>query len=408
MNAKLLKKYAELIVETGVNLKKGEELFISAETDNAPFAREIALAGYKKGAVRVTVQWSDRYTDRLRFTHESKSSLTDIPAWQIARSDYIADRKCCYVCVLSEDPDLMECADSSLISAVSAKKHELFAKFYDASMSNSIKWTIAATPTPAWAKKVFPELSPSEAVKALWEKIAFSVRLDSADPVGEWKAHCARLAHICSELNSLGAEALEFRSGAGTDLVVGLPENYVFQGGSELSRDGVPFAANMPTEEVFSAPSKYTANGRVVSSMPLVYNGKIVRDFGFTVKNGKIIDCFAQKGLDVLTEILNTDEGSRYLGEVALVPFDNPVNNLNTVFYNTLFDENARCHFAIGRAYPSCVKGGETLTKAELEAAGLNYSAVHVDFMTGTDDLAVTALKNGKRIPVMADGNFVL
>ena len=263
-------------------------------------------------------------------------------------------------------------------------------------------------PWLAWAKKVVPDLGEEEAVEKMWELILTAARSDK-DGIAQWKEHVANLAKRNEFLNKEQFAALTFRNAHGTDLTLKMPENYVFMGGREQTRGGVPFAANMPTEEVFSAPHKYGANGTVASSLPLVHNGKIVRDFGFTFKDGKIVDYYAAEGADVLKGILDTDEGSRYLGEVALVPYESPIRQLGVLFYSTLFDENASCHLAIGKAYASSVVGGDDMSPEEREAAGINVSFEHVDFMFGTADMLVQGIrKDGTVVDIIKDGSFVI
>ncbi|MDD4839357.1 MAG: aminopeptidase [Clostridia bacterium] len=405
---KMLKKYAELVIKVGVNLQESEELVINAGVDTAAFARLVAEAGYRAGAKRVTLLWRDELVNRMRALNEDTATLTDIPTWLIESKEYIVNKKAVYVAILADDPEIYSGVPTEKLSALSKASSIAFKKFYDASMCNDIRWSVVAIPNLAWAKKINPNLSDEEAVAKLWELIFKTMRLDIDDSVGAWKTHQARLNSINEWLTKKQFVTLKYKNSLGTDLSIGLPKNYYFAGGCEKSRDGIEFSANMPTEEVFTAPDKMTANGKVVASMPLFYNGNRIEDFGFTFENGKVVDYYAQTGFDVLKGLIETDEGSRYLGEVALVQYDSPIQNLKTLFYNTLFDENASCHLALGRAYP-CVTDSEKMSKEELSAIGLNDSLEHVDFMVGTPDLSVVGIdKDGKETAIFVNGNFAI
>ena len=280
------------------------------------------------------------------------------------------------------------------------------APYYDKAMSNKIKWTIIAYPHPEWAKLMFPDLDEKDAYKKLGKYIAKTTRVDNDDPVAAWGEHAENLRRRCELLNAAKIKSFRYRNKLGTDVVVGMPENYVFAGGAEEC-NGETFNANMPTEEIFSAPDCNRVDGIIKAAMPLCYNGKIIEGITLKLKDGAIIDFDAKTNKDVLKGIIETDEGSRRLGEIALVPYDSPISKLNTLFYETLFDENASCHFAIGRAYPTCVKGGDEMDSATLKKAGINESDVHVDFMVGTKDLEITAeTADGKTISVFENGNF--
>lgn len=403
-----LKRYAELIIKVGVNLQKGEELVINANTDSAFFVRHVVEKGYEAGAKKVTVFWSDEIIGRMKLINENIDVLTDIPAWQVDSRNYIVDKKAAYVAILAEDPEIYAGISPEKIAKASKARRQAFKKFYEASMANEIRWSLVAIPNLAWAKKISPNLSDEEAVSYLWSLIFKTMRLDKEDSVKAWKDHQARLNNICEWLNNKKFETLKYKNSIGTDFSIGLPEGYYFTGGCETGRDGISFSANMPTEEVFSAPDRKTANGKVVASMPLFYNGNKIEDFYFVFKNGKVVEYDAKIGKDILKGLLETDEGSSHLGEVAFVEYDSPIQNLKTLFYNTLFDENASCHLALGRAYP-CVAGSETMTKAELTELGLNDSLEHVDFMLGTKDLNIVGIdRKGKETPIFVNGNFAI
>jgi len=276
-------------------------------------------------------------------------------------------------------------------------------------MSNKNTWCVVSIPTAAWSKKVFPHLSVEDSIEKLWNVIFKTVRVDTENPIVSWEEHKANLKRRMDILNSLALKSLHYQNSLGTDLNIELPENHIWLGGSEFTPEGIEFIANMPTEEVFTLPKKTGVNGKVVSSMPLNYNGNLIENFSMTFKAGKIVDFGAEKGYETLKAIIETDEGSHFLGEVALVPYDSPISNSKILFYNTLFDENASCHLALGKAYPVCMKNSEKITHDEFSVLGINESLVHVDFMIGTSDLKILGMtSDGKEIPIFRNGNFAL
>jgi aminopeptidase len=275
-------------------------------------------------------------------------------------------------------------------------------------MSNRNPWCVVAVPSTAWAKKVFPNVSEEKAIELLWEEIFKTVRVDTEDPAAAWEEHKSRLKKSTDFMNSNSFKLLHYKNSMGTDLSIELPEDHIWIGGSDYTPEGLEFIANMPTEEVFTLPKKTGINGKVVSTKPLSHNGNVIDEFSLTFKDGRIIDFSAAKGYDTLKSIIGTDEGSHYIGEVALVPFDSPISKSEILFYNTLFDENASCHLAIGKAYCVCLKNGENMTEAELEKFGVNDSLTHVDFMIGSQDLEITGVTaEGKEVPVFRNGSFV-
>ena len=403
-----LKRYAELIIKVGVNLQKGEDLVINATTDSAFFARFVAEKGYEAGAKSVTVYWSDEPLSKMKLQNESLDTLTDFPEWLIKSREYIVDKKAAYVAILAEDPEIYKDIPPEKVASVSRARRQAYKRFYEASMSNEIRWSLVAIPNLAWAKKVSPNLKDEEAVRYLWSLIFKTMRLDKQDSVKAWREHQDRLKSLCKIMTEKEFRLLKYKNSLGTDFSIGLPKGYYFTGGCETGRDGVEFSANMPTEEIFTAPDRRTANGKVVASMPLFYNGNRIEDFYFVFKDGKVTEYDAKIGKNILKELLATDEGSSYLGEVALVEYDSPIQNLKTLFYNTLFDENASCHLALGKAYP-CITGSEKMTKEELSSLGLNESLEHVDFMLGTPDLSIIGIdKAGKETLIFKDGNFAI
>ena len=407
MNKTILKKYASLIIKSGVALKKGETLVLRADINACPLVRAVTERAYKSGAARVIVKWNDEALAPLEYKYRTKENLACVEQYAADERNDWAERKYPFVAILSGDPDLLSEADSDKVSAHMRAQGSAFKRWRDGELSNEFHWTIVAYPSEAWAKKVFPDLPKAAAVKKLEDCIISAVRLNEVDPADAWAAHSARLGGLCDRLNGERIARLHYKSGNGTDITVGLPENYVFMGGSEKGQDGCVFNANMPTEEVFTAPHKDTAEGIVYSTLPLARQGKIIDKFWIKFSRGRVVDFGAQQGYDVLKNIIETDEGSHRLGEVALVPYDSPIQNMGVLFYETLFDENASCHFALGGAYALSVAGGEKLSQADREAAGLNASNEHVDFMLGSADLEITATRtDGSTFKVFKNGSF--
>ncbi len=407
MTNELLTKYAELVVKVGINIQKGDKLMISFNENGLPLARAIVKSAYDNGASKVEMMFSDDEIKKLSYLYETKENLLDIPKWYADRANSVADKKMCYVAILSDNPELFEDIDSDLIGAVAKRRNELLKRYYDAATSNKIRWSLCAVPNESWAKKMFPSLPIDKAMDNLWEMILKTMRLDKEDSIKAWEEHINNLQNRSNYLTNKQFDSIKITNKLGTNLVVGMPKGYYFSGGNELSQDGIQFTANMPTEEVFSLPNKNDVNGIVYSSMPLIHNGKMVDEFYLKLENGKIVDYGAKKGYDTLKAIIESDEGSHYLGEIALVQFDSPIRNLNTLFYETLFDENASCHLAIGEAYPM-VKGAEELNESEQDNLGINKSSKHVDFMIGTSDLEVIGIKGNEETLIMHNGNFII
>ena len=405
---KLNKGLAKAVVYCGVNVQPDEEVYVLSSVHATELTHEVVKLCYERGAKRVIVRYRDEELTRLDFEHQSTETLTHKPQFVYDERNYFAlDKvKGCVINIICSDPNGLKDADGEKLAKAQRADMKGLKPYYDKAMSHKVKWSIIAYPHPEWAKLVFPDLKPKDAYKKLGKYIAKTTRVDNDDPQAAWEKHNAELKTRRQKLNSLNIKELHYVNKLGTDLRVGLPENYIFGGGVD-EYGGVTFNANMPTEEVFSAPDCHNINGVVKASMPLCYGGKIIEGLELTLKDGRITDYTAKTNLDILKGIIETDEGSRSLGEVALVPYDSPISKLHTLFYETLFDENASCHFAIGEAYPTCVKGGPNMTSEELLSRGLNRSDVHVDFMVGTKDLNITATtRDGKTIPVFVDGNF--
>lgn len=407
MDTMMLEKYARLIVKTGVNIQKGQTMVIFSPIECASFSRMIAQIAYEEGARDVVVSWKDELFSKIRFLQAPEEVFDEFPDWQ--KEFYLSYVKqgAAFVNIAASDPGLLKDVSPERLVKVQKASNTALKEYRESIMSNKNSWCVVSIPTVAWAKKVFSNLSEDEAVEKLWKAILNTVRVDTADPVAAWEEHKGNLQKRAEFLNSNQFKFLQYKNAAGTDFKIELPENHIWLGGSEYTPEGLEFIANMPTEEVFTLPKKTGIDGKVFSSKPLNYNGNVIEHFSLTFKDGKIIDFTAEKGYEILKGLIESDEGSYYLGEVALVPYDSPISNSNILYYNTLFDENASCHLAIGKAYPVCIKGGPNMGKEELERLGVNDSLVHVDFMIGTEDLEIIGTTaTGKEIPVFKKGNF--
>ena len=407
MDNKMLEKYARLIVKTGVNIQKGQILVIASPIECASFTRMVAQYAYEEGARDVVVTWKDELLSKIRFLQAPEEVFEEFPEWQ--KEFYLSYVKqgAAFVSIAASDPELLKDVNPARLVKVQKASNTALKEYRERLMSNKNSWCVVSIPTKSWAKKVFPDMPEEEAVKKLWDAILKTVRVDAEDPVAAWEEHKKHLKKSADFLNSNQFQYLQYKNSQGTDLKVELPEHHIWLGGSEYTPEGLEFIANMPTEEVFTLPKKTGIHGKVVSSKPLNYNGNVIDEFSLTFKDGKIVDFAAKQGYEVLKGLIETDEGSYYLGEVALVPFNSPISNSNILYFNTLFDENASCHLAIGKAYPVCIKDGENMTKEQLDALGVNDSLVHVDFMIGTKDLEIMGTTAaGKEIPVFKNGDF--
>lgn len=401
-----LKKYAELAVDIGVAVKPGDTVYVQISVDQAQLARLIVAAAYQRGAAEVQVQWFDDVLKRLDMAHMADERLFNIPAFVKGQFDYWVDHQAKRITVVSSDPDNLAGIDSNRI----AKYQEAFAKAYkrlmEAISSMSISWTIIGAASPRWAQKVFPDAAtPEEATELLCEAIFKTTRIDQPDPEAAWKAHDQKLREKAAWLNNEQFDQLHYMA-PGTDLVVGLPKNHIWEGAGAFNPRGEEFMANMPTEEVFTAPDFRRIDGTVVSTKPLSYGGNILEDMHFTFKDGQIVEAHAKQGDDVLQNLLKTP-GARSLGEVSLVPDPSPISQSGLIFFNTLFDENASDHMALGQAYPFSVKDGVAMTNEQRAAAGLNQSPTHVDFMMGSAAMNIDGIKpDGTIIPIFRNGDW--
>lgn len=405
---KRLEDYARLIVEVGANVQKGQTVIISCNADDAYFARLVAKEAYDRGAREVVTRFGDDTLSRMHYLRADVAVFDEVAAWVPAFYNEYSEKGAALIRIASSDPELLLGVEADRIQRANIANNTALKDFYDKMMNNDFPWVIAAVPSEAWAKKVFPDLEPLAAIDRLWEAILKAVHVQGEDPVAIWHEKLKTMAERSRTLDSYAFQKLHFKNSLGTDLSIVLPEQHKWVACGEMSKNGVPFAANIPTEEIFVLPDKRGVEGVVYASMPLSLNGNLIEGMKFTFEGGKIVEVEATKGLEHLEKQLDIDEGARYLGEVALVPHASPISEMGILFYNTLFDENASCHLAFGRAYPT-FHDKEERTKEELEARGMNDSLTHVDFMIGTADMSIVGTTaDGREIDVFVDGNFVI
>jgi aminopeptidase len=406
----LLNKLAKLAVHVGVNVQEGQIVVVRATTEAKELAREVTEEAYKKGAKHVYVQWSDDFVSKSNLMYQSVEDLTDVPQWLVDQQRKFMDDGACYISISSPIPGLNKEVDPMKAQKQGVAAQKALAFFREHMMGNRTQWTIVAAPNPIWAKQVFPKLSEEDAVEALWNAIFDASRVvEGKDPIQAWDKHNEILLAHNKVLNDYNFKHLHFKNKLGTDLIVELVKDHVWAGGGEHSTKGVYFNPNIPTEETFTMPYKWGTRGKVVATKPLNYQGKLIEDFWLEFKDGKVVNYDAKKEKEALKNILETDEGSSYIGEIALISHDSPISNTNILFLNTLFDENASCHMALGRAYPMNVKNGVDTPISELEKIGYNNSMVHSDFMFGSADMEIIGVtQDGKEIKVFEKGNFVI
>ena len=401
-----LQKYAKLIVKTGLNVKKGQSVFIGAGLDQPEFVTMVVEECYKAGASEVYVEWSHQPVEKLSSNYRSLESLSEMKPWAKAKWQYKAENLACRLFIESEDPDGMSGVDQEKMSKARRALFPIIKPFRLA-MENKHQWCIAAVPGKAWAKKVFPELSEKKAEEAMWKAILYTSRADGRNPIAAWKEHNADLKARCEYLNNLALDRLEYKSANGTDFTVWLNEDGVFCAGKEKTLKGRTFNPNIPSEEVFTSPIAGQADWIVYSSKPLSYMGELIENFSVRFEGGKAVEVKAERGEDLLKQMISMDEGAAKLGEVALIPYDSPISNSGILFYNTLFDENASCHLALGHGFNESLKGFEKLSDDECKARGINDSMIHVDFMIGTNDMSIVGVtKSGERVQIFKDGNW--
>ncbi|MFQ9967407.1 MAG: aminopeptidase [Peptoniphilus sp.] len=404
-----IEKYVELILKVGLKIKNGDKLVVRCPIEARDFAVECTRKAYELGAGEVVVDYRDQLISRLKYENESLDVLTDIPKHKVDKENYYMEKKAKYLSVTGSDPDAFKGVDAEKLFKSNLANSKALRDFSAKMMANYVSWIVVGASIPSWATKVFPDLEEGEAVRRLWFEIFNSVRLFEEDPIKALENHVDNLNRYSKFLNEAKFEKLIYKSQKGTDLEVGLPKGYIFAGAGDVNSDGEEFIANMPSEEVFSAPRLDGVNGKVYSTLPLNYNGNLIEDFYLVFKDGEVVDYDAKAGKEYLKNILDTDEGAKRLGEVALVSYNTPISMRKVLFYNTLYDENASCHFALGKSYPTCLEGGEKLSIEELKERGMNDSLTHVDFMVGDETTEIIGVKeNGEEVQIFKEGNFVI
>ncbi|MBQ3215676.1 MAG: aminopeptidase [Oscillospiraceae bacterium] len=405
MKKTVLREYARLIVRTGINVQKGQDVLVMADLDQPEFVKLVVEECYKAKARQVTVQWNYQPLQKLHVRYQSVKTMGEVPEWQKARQQYYCDTLPCRLYLISEDPDGLKGVNTEKMAKARKLSYPILKPYID-DRDGKQQWCIAAVPGAAWAKKVFPGLPKGKAIEKLWEAILTTSRVDE-NPIQAWENHNADLRARCDYLNSLGIRELHYTADNGTDLTVGMIPEAMFCGGAEKSRQGIVFNPNIPTEECFISPMKGKAEGIVYSTKPLSYEGQLIDNFSMRFENGKVVEAHAEVGEELLNTMLSMDEGASYLGECALVPQRSPICESGLLFYSTLFDENAACHLAVGAGFTDTIRDNHSKTLEECRALGINESMVHEDFMIGCDSMNIDAIcADGKVVPIFRNGNW--
>lgn len=403
-----LEKYAELTVKVGVNIQKDQTLVINGPVGGADFVRLVAKKAYEAGAKYVHVEWNDDDLARLRYDLAPFEAFKEFPIWKAKGFEEMAENGAAFMTIKSTDPDLLKGVDGEKIAAANKASGQAMNTFRSYIQSDKVSWLVVSAPSKPWAAKVFPDVPEEEQVAKLWEAIFETVRINTEDPVAEWKKHDETLQDRAKFLNEKNYKKLHYKA-PGTDLTIELPENHIWLGGGGPSQEGVHFVANMPTEEVFTAPKRDGVHGTIKNTKPLNFGGNVIDNFTLTFKDGKVVDFSAEEGEETLKHLLDTDEGASRLGEVALVPHSSPISQSGILFYNTLYDENASNHIAFGSAYSTCLKNGAQMTSEELKNAGFNTSITHVDFMVGSGEMDIDGeAADGSTEPVFRKGEWTI
>ena len=408
MKKSTLRAYARLIAVTGVRVQKGQSIIINAELDQPEFVTMLVEECYRAGAGKVTVEWTHQPLEKLHVRHRSVKTLSMLEPWEVAKLQHQSDTLPGRIYLVSEDPDGLRGMNQAKRAKGMQARYKIIKPYRD-KMEGRYQWCIAAVPGVAWAKKVFPGEPKGRAVEKLWEAILHTCRLDDGDGIQAWEDHNSDLKARCDYLNSLGIETLEYHASNGTNLRVGMIPEARFCGGGEHTIGGTFYNPNMPTEECFISPRRGEAEGVVYSSKPLSYNGELIENFSIRFEGGKAVEAHAEKNEELLKKLIGMDEGAAYLGECALVPWESPINQTGLLFYNTLFDENACCHLALGMGFIDTIEGYQDRSLEEMRAMGVNDSMIHEDFMIGTPDLEITAhCRDGKSVPIFRNGGWAV
>jgi aminopeptidase len=401
-----LQNFADLAINVGVGLQADQRLIVRAPVEGAPLVRLIAASAYRVGARLVDVMWDDDAITLARFKYARRDSFEEFPTWRTDALTQVAEAGDAVLSIYATDPDLLKDQDPDLVAQTKRVADTHMMPFRRRLMSDALNWSIISLPIPAWAAKVFPDDAPEEQMSKLWEAIFKICRIDQADPLAAWREHTKQLAATRDYLNAKQYTALKYTA-PGTDLTLGMPENHLWHGGQKETLGGIPFIPNLPTEEVFTMPHKDKAEGVVTSTKPLSYGGVLIENFSLTFAGGRVTKVTAEKGETILKKLVESDEGAGRLGEVALVPHSSPISQTGLLFYNTLFDENASNHLAVGRAYRFSLENGPAMSDEEFAAAGGNDSLTHVDFMIGSAEMDIDGItQNGEIEPVMHNGKW--
>jgi aminopeptidase len=407
-----LQKYAELAVRVGLNLRPGQRLLVRAPSpygvafEHAPLVRYVAEAAYKAGARLVDVYWGDEQMELIRFAHAPRDSFAEFPKWKLAIPLEYAERGDAILTISATDPDLLSGQDPALVGVFQDTMWKEMAPYLRHGTSNTMNWCVISAARPSWAKKMFPKLTAEKALAKQWQTIFKMCRVDADDPVAAWQEHIRKLQAHSAYLNQKQYTALKY-SAPGTDLTLGLPKGHHWASAREMAKNGIEFTANIPTEETFTMADRARADGIVTSTKTLNYGGSLIEGIVVRFENGRVVESHASRGEDVLRKMIATDEGSARLGEIAIVPHSSPISKSGLMFHNTLFDENASCHIALGRAYKFNMQGGLDLTDEEFAARGGNQSLIHVDFMIGSDKMDIDGItSDGRAEPVLRKGEW--
>ncbi|MBO5526276.1 MAG: aminopeptidase [Clostridia bacterium] len=406
MTQQQLQNYAKLIAVKGLNVQDGQEVWINAELDQPEFVTMVVEECYKAGAAKVVVDWSHQPVSKLNATYRSLETISAVAEWEKAKMQYQVDKIPCRLHIESSDPDGMKGIDQEKMRKASLATYPIIKPYRD-QLENKYQWCIVAVPGKAWAKKIFPDLPVEDAMEKLWDAILMTARADGEDPCKAWDEHNENLKKRCDYINSLHLASLEYRSSNGTDFKVGLIDEGRFCGGGETSLQSIFFNPNIPSEEIFTSPKAGVAEGIVYSTKPLSYRGELIENFSVRFENGKVVEVKAEKGEELLKQMVSMDEGASMLGECALIAYDSPINNTGILFFNTLFDENASCHLALGRGFHDCITDFEKYTQEDFTKMGVNESMIHVDFMIGSEDMEIVGVqKDGTRVQLFKNGNW--
>jgi len=405
-----LEEYVELVLRQGVNIQPGQQLVITCSVDCAFFARTAMEAAFNAGASNVCIRWTDEKCDRTRFLMADDNVFDKFPPWDKLMLDSLSGEGAAFLSVSASDPEVFKDVDSSRLSRYNVATSSALKHYFEKIITSGVRWCVASVPSEAWAKKVFPDSeSVDEAITLLWKNIFAASRVGGGKAVEKWQTHINTLKKRVNILNDYRFDAIHLKNNAGTDLRMKLPSGHLWMGGGDIAKDGNQFLPNIPTEEIFSAPQADGVDGIVVGTMPNVFRGNLIEDFSITFKDGKVVSYDAKIGKEHLKKMITDIPGMDRLGEIALVEHDSPISNTGILFYNTLYDENASCHLALGSAYPDCVEGGAVMTEDERIAAGINVCDNHHDFMFGSADMTITGItSSGEEVVVFKDGIFII